>query len=125
MQKLRWKFIGDTYDAFMDGEDDMSAHIARHEVDLKQLVHGPRGEGSLCHGTIIRACSWSCSIHISCKFREFVIHVFLLVGKKIENVFRFFEFRLEINFSHFPLRRFEEVESRLGSLEAGVEIGTG
>lgn len=43
LQKLRWKFIGDTYDAFMDGEDDMSAHIARHEVDLKQLVHGPRG----------------------------------------------------------------------------------
>lgn len=43
LQKLRWKFIGDTYDSFMDGEDDMSDHVARHEVDIKRLVHGPRG----------------------------------------------------------------------------------
>jgi len=27
----------------MDGEDDMSDHIARHEDDIKQLVHGSRG----------------------------------------------------------------------------------
>ena len=49
----------------------------------------------------------------------------LLLGKKSKNVFRFFEFRLGINFFHFRLRCFEEVESRLGSPEAGVEIGTG
>ena len=48
-----------------------------------------------------------------------------LLGKKSKNVFRFFEFRLGINFFHFRLRCFEEVGSRLGSPEAGVEIGTG
>ena len=49
----------------------------------------------------------------------------LSLGNKSKNVFRFFEFRLGINFFHFRLRRFEKVESRLGSPEAGVEIGTG
>jgi len=43
LQKKRWKFIGETYDAFMDGEDDMSDHLVRHEDDIKQLVHGSRG----------------------------------------------------------------------------------
>ena len=47
------------------------------------------------------------------------------LGKKSKNVFRFFEFRLGINFFYFRLGRFGEVESRLGSPEAGVEIGTG
>ena len=47
------------------------------------------------------------------------------LGKKSKNVFRFFEFRLGINFFHFRLRCFGEVGSRLGSPEAGVEIGTG
>ena len=47
------------------------------------------------------------------------------LGKKSKNVFRFFEFRLGINFFHFRLGRFAEVEERLGSPEAGVEIGTG
>ena len=42
-----------------------------------------------------------------------------------KNVFRFFEFRLGINFFHFRLGRFGKVESRLGSPEAGVEISTG
>ena len=45
--------------------------------------------------------------------------------EKIEKRFSIFEFRLGINFSHFRLGRFGEVESRLGSLEAGVEIDTG
>ena len=48
-----------------------------------------------------------------------------LLGKKSKNVFRFFEFRLEINFFHFRLGCFEEVDERLGWPEAGVEIGTG
>ena len=53
-------------------------------------------------------------------------HVFpTLLGKKSKNVFRFFEFRLGINFFHFRLGRFEKVGERLGSPEAGVEIGTG
>ena len=56
--------------------------------------------------------------------RPFEALMFLL-GKKSKNVFRFFEFRLGINFFHFRLRCFEEVESRLGSPEAGVEIDTG
>ena len=45
--------------------------------------------------------------------------------EKIEKRFSIFEFRLGINFSLFRLRRFEEVEPRLGSPEAGVEIDTG
>ena len=52
-------------------------------------------------------------------------NLILSLGKKSKNVFRFFEFRLGINFSHFRLRCFGEVGSRLGSPEAGVEIGTG
>ena len=48
-----------------------------------------------------------------------------LLGKKSKNVFRFFEFRLGINFFHFRLGCFEEVGERLGSPGAGVEIGTG
>jgi len=43
LKALRWKFIGDTYDAFMDGEDDMSAFVERHEEHLKQLIYGPAG----------------------------------------------------------------------------------
>ena len=43
LKALRWKFIGDTYDAFMDGEDDMSAFVERHEEHLKQLIYGPSG----------------------------------------------------------------------------------
>ena len=42
--------------------------------------------------------------------------------EKIEKRFSIFEFRLGINFFHFRLRRFEQVGSRLGSPEAGVEI---
>ena len=45
--------------------------------------------------------------------------------EKIEKRFSIFEFRLGINFFHFRLRSFEEVEERLGSPEAGVEIDTG
>ena len=46
--------------------------------------------------------------------------------EKIEKHFSIFEFRLGINFfSLFRLGRFEEVESRLGSPGAGVEIDTG
>ena len=48
-----------------------------------------------------------------------------IVGKKLKNIFRFFEFRLGINFSLFRLRYFAKVEERLGSPEAGVEIDTG
>ena len=47
------------------------------------------------------------------------------LGKKSKNVFRFFEFRLGINFFYFRLGRFGKVESRLGWPRAGVEIGTG
>ena len=49
----------------------------------------------------------------------------MLIEKKIEKRFLISVFCLGINFFHFRLRRFEKVESRLGSLEAGVEIGTG
>ena len=45
--------------------------------------------------------------------------------EKIEKRFSIFEFRLGINFFHFRLGSFEEVEERLGSPEAGVEIDTG
>ena len=45
--------------------------------------------------------------------------------EKIEKRFSIFEFRLGINFFNFRLRRFEKVEERLGSPEAGVEIDTG
>ena len=45
--------------------------------------------------------------------------------EKIEKRFSIFEFCLGINFFYFRLRRFEEVEERLGSPEAGVEIDTG
>ena len=47
------------------------------------------------------------------------------VWEKIEKRFSIFEFRLGINFSHFRLGRFEEVEERLGSPVAGVEMDTG
>lgn len=46
LHQLRWKFIGETYDAFMDGEDDMSSFVERHEDHLKQLIHGPNGGAS-------------------------------------------------------------------------------
>ena len=45
--------------------------------------------------------------------------------EKIEKRYSIFEFRLGINFFHFRLRHFEKVGERLGSPEAGVEIGTG
>ena len=45
--------------------------------------------------------------------------------EKIEKRFSIFEFRLGINFFHFRLGSFAEVEERLGSPVAGVEIDTG
>ena len=48
-----------------------------------------------------------------------------LLGKKSKNVFDFLSSGLGINVSLFRLGQFEEVESELGSPEAGVEIGTG
>ena len=63
--------------------------------------------------TLVR--SRSCNDEISRTYWE----------KNRKTFFRFFEFRLGIDFFHFRLRRFEKVESRLGSPEAGVEIGTG
>ena len=45
--------------------------------------------------------------------------------EKIEKRFSIFEFCLGINFFYFRLGSFEQVEPRLGSPEAGVEIDTG
>ena len=45
--------------------------------------------------------------------------------EKIEKRFSIFEFCLGINFFHFRLRRFGQVEEQLGSPGAGVEIDTG
>ena len=45
--------------------------------------------------------------------------------KNRKTFFDFLSSGLGINFFHFRLRCFEEVGSRLGSPEAGVEIGTG
>ena len=45
--------------------------------------------------------------------------------EKIEKRFSIFEFRLGINFFHFRLGSFKQVEERLGSPVAGVEINTG
>ena len=43
LRQKRLKFIGETYDFFMDGGDYLGDHIARHEDEIKQLVHGSRG----------------------------------------------------------------------------------
>ena len=43
LQKLRWKFVDDAYDIFMDGEDNMMPYLNKHEEDIKQLIHGPKG----------------------------------------------------------------------------------
>ena len=45
--------------------------------------------------------------------------------KNRKTFFDFLSSGLGINFFHFHLKCFEEVEERLGSPEAGVEIGTG
>ena len=55
----------------------------------------------------------------------FKSHDSIVNWEKIEKCFSIFEFRLGINFSLFRLGHFEQVEERLGSPGAGVEIDTG
>ena len=58
-------------------------------------------------------------------FFQFYLTSIVHYWEKIEKRFSIFEFRLGINFIYFCLRRFGQVESRLGLPEAGVEIDTG
>ena len=78
------------------------------------------------HLCYIIASSWNCICSV--KRELFVLVQNSLTCNWEKNRKTFFDFLssgLGINVSLFRLGQFEEVESELGSPEAGVEIGTG